>query len=461
MTPPANAPRGKRRRDDAAATPSPARAVAARVLERVETDAAFADLALDAELARRALAPRDIGLATELVYGTLRWQRYLDWILAPHSRRRIPALDARVRVLLRLTAYQLAFLERVPAFAAVNDAVTLARGAAGVAEYVNAVLRAFARRGAAEREPAPPRDPVDALATRCSFPTWLAARWVARYGATEAEALMRAFDERPPLTLRANTRRLSREVLAERLRTEEQIQTRPTPLAPEGLVAESGGAPGRWRAFAEGACVAQDEASMLVARLLEPSPGETVADVCAAPGTKTTHLAQLMDDRGRILALDPQAGRLGRVTEAAARLGLSIVETIEGAVETLAPRWAETCDRVLVDAPCSNLGVLRRNPEVKWRRQAADVAAAAERQRRILGAAATLVRPGGRLVYATCSLEPEENDAVVRDFLAARSDFAVDTPRDAPVPPDADGFVRCRPHRLGTDGFTAIRLRRA
>src|SRR6185436_12061396 len=173
-------PQGGGPRRGTAARPSPARAVATRVLERVETDAAFADLALDAELARRTPAPRDIALATELVYGTLRWQRYLDWILAPHSRRRLTALDARVRVLLRLTAYQLVFLERVPAFAAVNDAVSLARGAPGVAEYVNAVLRAFARRGAAEREPALPRDPVDALATRCSFPTWLAARWIAR-----------------------------------------------------------------------------------------------------------------------------------------------------------------------------------------------------------------------------------------------------------------------------------------
>jgi len=458
MNPAEGAPRPRR---GPATTPSPARAVAARVLERVETDAAFADLALEAELGRRPLALRDIALATELVYGTLRWQRYLDWILAPHSRRRLAALDPRVRVLLRLTAYQVAFLQRVPAFAAVNDAVTLARGAPGVAAYVNAVLRAFARRGVAEREPTPPRDPVEALATRCSFPTWLAARWIARYGAVEAEALMRALDERPPLTVRANTRRIERAALAERLRAEERVATRVTSRVPEGLVVDGGGAPGRWRAFVEGACVAQDEASMLVARLLEPLPDETVADVCAAPGTKTTHLAQLMDDRGRILALDPQPGRLGRITEAAARLGFTSIETFEGEVETLAPRWAGSCHRVLVDAPCSNLGVLRRNPDVKWRRQPADLVAAANRQRSILAAAGTMLRPGGRLVYATCSLEPEENDAVVHDFLAAHPDFAVDTPRDAPVVPDAGGFVRCFPHRLGTDGFTAIRLRRA
>jgi 16S rRNA (cytosine967-C5)-methyltransferase len=437
---------------------SPARAVATRVLERVDTDAAFADLALDAELERRSLSARDVALATELVYGTLRWQRYLDWILAPHSRRRLASLDARVRVLLRLTAYQLAFLERVPAFAAVNDAVTLARAKPGVAEYVNAVLRSFARRGEREREPAPPADPLEALATRCSFPTWIARRWVARLGAADAEALMRALNERPSLGVRANTLKLTREDLVGRLH-QEGVEATPMRLAPEGVNVEGGGDPGRWRAFADGGCVVQDEGSMLVARLLEPAAGTTIADVCAAPGTKTTHLAQLMDNRGHVLALDPQAARLGRVSEAAARLGVTIVEAVDGSVETLAPRWAGLCDGVLVDAPCTNLGVLRRNPEVKWRRQAADVAAAATRQRSILAAAATLVRPGGRLVYATCSLEPEENESVVHDFLASDPTFALDPPAAFPIPPGADGFVRCLPHQHGTDGFTAARLR--
>jgi 16S rRNA (cytosine967-C5)-methyltransferase len=448
-------------RDPAVA--APARRLAARVLERVETDAAFADLALEAETGRRRVAPRDASLATELVYGTLRWQRYLDWILAPHSRRRLDTLDARVRVLLRMTAYQLVFLERVPAFAAVNDAVTLARSAArGAAEYTNAVLRAFARRGATEREPAPPRDPIDALATRCSFPTWLAARWVARYGAAEAEALMRAMNERPPLTVRANTLRLSREALAARLAAEDDVPTRPTAWAPEGLITErAAGAPARWRAFADGACVVQDEASMLVARLLEPRAGETVIDACAAPGTKTTHLAQLMDGRGRIVALDPQPARLGRVSEASARLGVTIVQTIEGTAQELVSSYAARADAVLVDAPCTNLGVLRRNPDVKWRRRLEDIAASAARQREILAAAATLVRSGGRLVYATCSPEPEENEALVAAFLAAQPAWRLDLPADFPLALDADGYLRTRPDRHGTDGFTAVRLRRA
>lgn len=443
--------------------PAPARAVALRVLERVAAEGAFADLALEAELGRRRTGTRDAALATEIVYGTLRWQRYLDWILQPHSRRPLARLDVRPLVLLRATVYQLVFLERVPAFAAVNDAVTLARRGSkpGTAEFVNAVLRAFARRGAREREPAPPADPIEALAIRCSFPTWLAARWVARWGAEEAEALMRALNERPPLTLRANTLTTTREGLGERLRGEDGVATRPTRFAAEGLVAEHAGRPADWRAFADGAFAVQDEASMLVARLLEPGPGDTVADACAAPGTKTTHLAQLMDNRGRILAFDPQPARLALVREAAARLKATIVETLDGSAEALAPRFAGACDAVLVDAPCSNLGVLRRNPEVKWRRAPADVTAGAARQRAILDATATMVKPGGRLVYATCSLEPEENDGVVGAFLAGRRDFAVDPPRDFPLPLGPDGALRCLPHRHGTDGFIAIRIRRA
>jgi 16S rRNA (cytosine967-C5)-methyltransferase len=440
---------------------SPARAIATRVLERVARDAAFADLALGAELSRQPLAMRDAALTTELVYGTLRWQRYLDWILAPHSRRRLDSLDTRVLVLLRMTAYQIAFLERIPAFAAVDDAVTLARGRRpGAAEFTNGVLRSFARRGPREREPAPPSDPLEALAVRSSFPTWLVARWVARWGSEETVALMRALNERPPLTLRTNTLRLTREDLAERLKREEGLTPTPTPRAIEGIAVDHAGAPDRWRAFVEGALAVQDEGSMLVARLLAPGPGQTVADVCAAPGTKTTHLAQLMDNDGRIIALDPQPSRLARVVEAATRLGVTIVELHDGTAEKLAPTFADACDGVLVDAPCSNLGVLRRNPEVKWRRTPDDVVAGATRQRAILAAAATMVKPGGRLVYATCSLEPEENEAVVRALLDARPDFRLDPPAEFPVTPDADGFIRCLPHRHGTDGFTAARLAR-
>jgi 16S rRNA (cytosine967-C5)-methyltransferase len=440
---------------------SRAREVAVRALERVEAAASFADIALDHELASLPVSPRDAALAMELVYGTLRWQRYLDWILAPHSRRRLETLDARVRVILRMTAYQIALLDRVPTFAAVNDAVTLAPRTPGVKPFVNAVLRSFARRAPHEREPAAPRDPLEALATRCSFPTWLAARWVARFGREEAEALMRASNERPPLTLRANALRTTRDALAERLAAEEGLAVRPTRHAPEGLVVGPGGAPASWRAFGDGSFAVQDEASMLVGRLLAPEPGATVADVCAAPGTKTTHIAELMADRGRVLAFDREPERLARVREAAARLGITVVDARDGAVDVVAPGFRDACDAVLVDAPCSNLGVIRRNPEVKWRRQPSDLGPASRQQSEILAAAATMVKPGGRLVYATCSLEPEENEAVVSAFLRARPEFAIDAPDKFVLPLDPDGWLRCRPDRHGTDGFAAVRFHRS
>jgi len=439
---------------------SQARYEALHILVRVERDRAFADIALEHALERAHLDPRDAALCTEIVFGTLRWRRHLDWRLTPHLNRPLAKLDPWVRALLRLTVYQLIFLDRVPRWAAVDEAVSVARlksRVPGPAEFVNAVLRSFTR------APGPPRlpaHPVEAAGVRWSFPDWIAARWIARYGMEEAERLMAALNERPPMTVRANTLRISREDLAARLRDEELAETDPTPLAPEGLTVRRG-AVGRWAAFAAGWCAIQDEASMLIARLLDPRPGELVADTCAAPGTKATHLAQLMGNRGHIVAMDPNAARLRLLTQAAARLGVDIVEAHAGGVAAVGGRWKGRCDRVLVDAPCSNLGVLRRNPDVKWNRDEADLARLAEKQRGILAAAAALARPGGRLVYATCSLEPEENELIVRAFLDGHSDWTVDPPVDFPVAPDPDGFIRCLPHVHGTDGFTAVRLARA
>jgi 16S rRNA (cytosine967-C5)-methyltransferase len=415
---------------------SQARYEALRILVRVEQDKAFADIVLEHALDLARLDARDNALCTEIVYGTLRWRRHLDWRLAPHLNRPLAKLDPWVRALLRLTAYQLLFLDRVPRWAAVDEAVSIAR------------LKST--------KPGP----AEAAAVRWSFPDWIAERWIARYGMREAEALMAAMNERPPMTIRANRLRITREALGARLRDEELADTRPTPLAPEGLIVERGTA-ARWAAFTQGWCTIQDEASMLIARLLAPEPGELVGDACAAPGTKATHLAELMDNRGKILAIDPQAARLRLVSVAAKRLGIAIVEPHTGTVSTIGVRFRGRCDRVLVDAPCSNMGVLRRNPDVKWRRTAEDLGRLQEKQRGILLAASVMTKPGGSLVYATCSLEPEENDAVVRAFLDSAAGWQVDTPTDFPVAPDRHGFVRCLPHVHGTDGFTAIRLRRA
>ncbi len=441
---------------------TPARAVALEILGRVEARAAYADRLLEHLPRQAGLDARDRALVTEVVLGSLRWQRLLDWHLARVSHRPLAELAGWVRALLRLSAYQLAFLDRIPARAVVHEAVELAkrRRPRGAAEFVNGVLRALA----ATRRPWPPPthdDPDEALALRTSHPTWLVRRWVARHGAAEAEALARAMNERPPFTVRVNSLRSTPEAVAEALRRHGAAVT-PCRFAPEGLVVTGAGDPRALGPLREGWCAVQDEAAILVGHVLAPEPGETVADVCAAPGTKTTHLAQLMGNRGRVLAADPHPGRLGLLREACRRLGATIVEARETGVERLAREVGPRCDRVLVDAPCSNLGVLRRNPDGKWRRGEADLAPLGVAQAAILDAAAGLVRAGGVLVYATCSLEPEENEAVVAGHRARHPEFVPD-PIPASVPRGclaAPEMLRVFPHRHDTDGFTAIRLRR-
>ena len=305
-------------------------------------------------------------------------------------------------------------------------------------------------------------EPVEALALRASHPTWLVERWWARYGPAEAEALALAMNEAPPVVVRANTLRLPPAAVAAALRAA-GVTAAATRFAPEGLTLERAGDLRQLAPLQEGSAAVQDEAAILVGHALGPQPGETVADVCAAPGTKTTHLAALMANRGRIIAADPHPGRLGLLREACVRLGATVVEPRLADARALADALGPTCDRVLVDAPCSNLGVLRRNPDGKWRRRPGDFATLVPAQARILEAAAGLVRPGGVLVYATCSLEPEENEAVLAGFRAppARTSCPIALPPAVPAAcRAAPDVLRMTPHRHGSDGFTAHRLRR-
>jgi 16S rRNA (cytosine967-C5)-methyltransferase len=441
---------------------SSARGVDLKIPLRVEVRDAYADRLLETLPDRAGLDPRDRALATELVLGTLRWRGRIDWALARVSRRPLDELTPWVRALLRLTAYQLGFLDRVPPWAAVHEAVELAkrRRAPGAAAYLNGVLRALA----AEPRPWPvptADDPAEALALRASQPPWLVRRWWARYGPAEAGALALAMSAAPPLCVRVNTLRAPAVAAAEALRRA-GVDVTATRFAPEGLWLERAGDLRELASLRDGSVTVQDEAAIVVGHALGPLPGETVADVCAAPGTKTTHLAALMANRGRIVAADPHAGRLGLVRAACARLGATIVEPRLADARALLEALGPACDRVLVDAPCSNLGVLRRNPDAKWRRRPDDFVALAATQAAILDAAGEVVRPGGVLVYATCSLEPEENEAVVAGFRARRPDFLPDAlppavPAACRAAPDV---LRMTPHHHGSDGFTAHRLRR-
>ncbi len=455
----------KRRTDPRGRPPTDARALAWEILRRVEAEGAYADVLLGHHLNDSGLSARDQALVTRLVYGTLAWQGYLDHIGAAFCTRPLQALDAPIRILLRLALFQTCVLTRVPDFAAVNTAVQLAKRFHGGAAsgLVNAVLRRATAEWQQVAFPSLDDDTVGHLATRLSHPRWLVERWLARYGLAETEALLRANNEPAPTVLRVNRSKAEPAQVLARLRNA-GCAAEPTAYSPVGIRIEHAGTPERLAGYSDGLFSVQGEASQLVGFLAAPHPGDRVLDACAAPGGKTTHLAELMDNRGELVALDPNPRGIDRVDRMVRRLGLSIVRTSVSDATTWRPS-GDGFDCVLVDAPCSGLGTLRQHPEVKWRRTPEDVTALATLQRELVLHLADWVRPGGALVYATCTLSSEENEDVLAALLRARPDLAVDDPHPllpetASVLVDPDGVLRTFPHRHGLDGFFAVRLKR-
>ncbi|HEX8180164.1 MAG TPA: 16S rRNA (cytosine(967)-C(5))-methyltransferase RsmB [Pyrinomonadaceae bacterium] len=431
---------------------TPARWLAYNVLGRVETEGAFASVLLAS--ATEALRVEDRALCYELVLGVLRWQLWLDTLMAHYAGRAVAEIDAPVRRALRLGLYQLRFLSRVPASAAVNESVNLAHAArlGGAAGFINAVLRRATREP--ERDPATGvREELERLAISTSHPAWLLARWIETFGVAEATALARANNQAPPVAFRINEWRAERADVQARLAAA-GVEMQPSEIAPGAwrVAAGTGGAALRALARA-GLIYTQDEASQLVAHVLGAEGGERVLDVCAAPGSKATHVAGLAEDRALVVAGDIYEHRLRVVVEAAGRQQLTSIHAVAFDAEQTLPFADRSFARVLVDAPCTGTGTLRHNPEIRWRLTPADIVDLAARQRRILTNAARVVRPGGRLVYSTCSVEPAENEAVFNDFLAAQPDF-VAAQLTAPAHLlTTDGAVRTWPHRGGADGF--------
>ncbi len=447
-------------------SPTVARLVAARVLDRVESARAYADLALHAVLHDDRLSVRDRAFATELVYGTLRWRGRLDYALAACCDRPLPQLEPAVLTLLRLGAYQLLFLN-VPPRAAVDESVRCAQamGWARASGLVNAVLRQLARKKETLSFPELATEPLAHLVHALSLPEWIAQRWLDALGPSEAAALAQAANETPPLTARANPLRTTPDALLAELAPRWRDVKRAA-YAPLALSLGHGVDPGSDPAFREGRFTIQDEASQLIVELLDPQPGERVLDSCAAPGTKTTAIAERVGANGLVVACDRSQPRLDLVGRAVRRLGLANVHlACADGTQSLAQLPGTPFARVLVDAPCSGLGTLRRNPDARWRLRPEDSPSLAEVQRALLESAAREVMPGGVLVYSTCTLLAEENEAVVAAFLAQHREFRL-SPRSA-LPEalrpfvEADGFMRTWPQRHGMDGFFAARMTRA
>jgi 16S rRNA (cytosine967-C5)-methyltransferase len=426
-----------------------------------------ADLPIALHVSRQQLSDeRDRSLAAEIVTGALRWQRSLDHLIEHFAQRRLAKIDVEVVTILRLSLYQILHLDRVPASAIVDDAVTLTRAARkpSASGFVNAVLRSTLRQR--HKLPLPPR-PLDAgdreaalayLGITHSHPEWLVGRWLDRYGFDAVERWVQFNNTTPPLTLRANRLRVTRDEAMAALAAD-RVETEPARYAPDGLVVVTGNP---LRRPVDGTAFVQDEASQLVSLVVDAQPDSRVLDLCASPGGKTIAIAADMKSTGRIVATDVRAKRLTLLRETIASSGATNVAVVHVAATGPLP-FAARFDRVLVDAPCSGLGTVRRDPDIRWRRREEELAVLARDQVALLKRASEVVRHGGRLIYATCSSEPEENDGVIEAFMDARKDFArLDLRNDghrllAPFI-DERGQFRTSPATHGLEAFFAAVL---
>ena len=455
--------------------PTLTRLLATRVLERVERSQAYADLALHQALARSPLSGVDRALTTELVYGTLRWRGRLDYFLSQVLNQELATLDPLIATILRLGAYQLMFSDRIPASAAVDQAVrcTRAVGNQRATGLVNAVLRRLTREWQTIVPPRLEDDAIQHLVHALSLPKWMAKRFIDLFGPEGAAEYAKACNQPAPITARINRTRTDRDTLLATIQ-ERYPKARAGEFAPDAINLGHIGDLGRDPAFREGLYCVQDEASQLVIEMLDPLPGELILDTCAAPGSKTTAIAERLAGSGCVLALDRNARRLKLISQAVRRLDLRGVHTqkrdatlpltdlvIPGREDDTGP---VLFDRILVDAPCSGLGVLRRNPDSRWRVREGDPAKLAEIQQKILIRAAAVLRRGGTLVYSTCTVLPEENEDQIKNFLEKNPNFrqvpGTEMPGCVGALVDEFGTLRLTPNQHGTDGFFAARLER-
>jgi 16S rRNA (cytosine967-C5)-methyltransferase len=439
---------------------SPARLAAFEILARVE-DGAYASVLLATR--HDELSPADRALTNELVLGVLRQQLFLDTLIEHFANRKITTLDSAVILALRLGLYQLRFLSRIPASAAVNESVNLVRRARlrSAEDFANAVLRRAAREP--EFDPlAEISDPLERLAIETSHPRWLIERWVRHLGLDFTTEFVRANNLHPPLAFRVVTNQANELELVERLRAS-GASVEASQVSKGGWLL-SGATSLLMELVREGKAYIQDEASQLVGNIVQPGAGQRILDLCAAPGSKTSHLADLTDDRALIVACDLRQARLSTVIQTAKVQGFTSINCLQLDGLNLLPFSDDAFEAVLVDAPCSGTGTLRRNPEIRWRISAADLEDLSSRQKRLLANASRVVKPGGTLVYSTCSVEPEENEEVVADFLADHEAFEQVVPMvnegvsERLITPEK--AVRTWPHRDGADGFFVAALRR-
>ena len=443
-----------------------ARSLALEVLKEVEEREAYLNLVLNRTLSSISLSDAERSLFTELAYGVMQRRNTLDWALSLYLNRPVEKLTIWIRNILRMGVYQLLYLPRIPDSAAVDEAVKLAYryGHRGVAGLVNAVLRKVSAEKGSLPWPSREENPALYLSLRHSYPLWMVERWMENMGFEEAEAFCAAGNKVPPLTVRTNTLKLSKAELKKRLELE-GVGAEDLVYAPEGLHLKLNKRLVELESFREGLFQVQGESSMLVAPLLNPQPGESVLDLCSAPGGKTVHLGILMQNRGNIVAADLYPQRLKLVQDAARRQGIDIIniEKLDG--RSVDPDKEGAFQRVLADVPCSGLGVIRRKGDLKWRRRPEDISSLSELQLQLLKGAFKYLCRGGVLLYSACTTEPEETTGVIEKFLAAEP--SAKPVMLSPLLPEKlrgeekrEGMLYLWPHKHNLDGFFLARIRK-
>ena len=438
--------------------PKKTREIALEALEKIEKQQTYSNLLLNDLIRKYRLTGPDVGLLTELVYGTLQRKMALDYFLQPFLKTKI---ETWVRHLLQLTIYQNVYLDKVPERAAIHEAVEIAkqRGHRGIAGMVNAILRSMQRKGLPSLEMI--EDPIEKIAIATSHPQWLVHRWVQQYGYEKTAAMCEKNVTAPTQTARVNTTKATRKEVIEMLRGE-GYQVEESPMLEEAIQAVKGNL-AYSQAYRNGLLTIQDESSMIVAYALQLDKNQSVLDTCAAPGGKATHIAERLRCTGNVTALDIHEHKIKLIRQQAERLDLSNISTKILDSRNVADYFAEeSFDRILVDAPCSGLGVIRRKPDIKYTKSQQDISSLQKVQLSILDAAAPLLKKGGVLVYSTCTVDKLENDAVVSHFLQQHSDFEAYDLRvpAAFIPFVAGHMMQIFPQDFNGDGFFISSLRK-
>ncbi|WP_226643979.1 16S rRNA (cytosine(967)-C(5))-methyltransferase RsmB [Mesobacillus subterraneus] len=439
------------------------RDTALQLLETIEKNQAYSNLLLNNAIEKNEINPIDVGLLTELVYGTLQRKMTIDFYLKPFIEKN-KMLQSWVVNLLRMTLYQMVYLDKIPERAAIFEAVEIAkrRGHKGIASLVNGVLRSIQRNGLPSLDAI--TDPAERISVETSHPLWLVRRWVDQFGVEKTREMCEVNLTAPLQTGRVNLTRISRDECLDLLE-EEGFEVEPSPILPEAIKSLRGNLASS-KAFKYGLLTIQDESSMLVAHALGIKEEEVILDACAAPGGKTTHIAEKLANSGKVISLDLHEHKVKLISDNAERLGLENIEAQKMDSRQAAAQFEkESIDRVLLDAPCSGLGVMRRKPDMKYTKKEQDLSQLQTIQLSLLESVAPLLKAEGTLVYSTCTVDRAENQEVIEEFLRKHPEFEGDTTFAERMPetikPLIDGFdVQILPQDLGSDGFYIACLRK-